>query len=654
MDRPLWERVQEIYYSTLPIVESERSTFIDSACGSDPVLVREVSSLLEADKSTGDFLEPPIFEVGLRIVSSNNPDDEGDSRASVADELVGSTIEGRYLVEKELGHGGIGSVYLARDLTLHHRPVVIKILSQASLQDPYVVKKFRQEVEALARIDHPGVVSVLGAGELPDGKPYIGMQYVNGMTLRSQIPIEGMSLERAAAIVRQVGAALDDVHEKRIFHRDLKPENIMLQVLKGGSELVKIVDFGIAKVKDSVVAPSTVNEAPVGTVLYMSPEQLRGEKVSAVSDIYSMAVIAYEMVTGRRPFNPVSAPQLLEMHRAGVRVKPVDLRQSLPTEAQAIILRALSFEPKDRYQSASAFGDALARALTDDGQAELADHAANERELPAAGRYRDMNAGAPSTRQASFDGSINPEISSGYANPTIRDITLSRMIEARQVASTSTRVPRWLKLSGLSLIFLIAIAAWSAFYLSRSHQVSPPASGPQRSFNYWLTVQKMRDGRLYQDPFQSSGQEIYENGYKFRLNVSSPDPGYLYVINEGTPDEAGTSMTMVYPTPLRKNAFVSSQPVQTNWNTFSGQAGTENLWIVWSASPVSQLEAAKAEAFNNRKGALADLNSIRAVKEFLTTHAEPKPQSTKDATAQQTHVSGVGDVLVKLAQLEHR
>lgn len=639
MDRPLWERVQEIYYSTLPIVESERSTFIDCACGSDPVLVREVSSLLEADKSTGDFLEPPIFEVGLRIISSNNPEIEGDSRASVADELVGSTIEGRYLVEKELGRGGIGSVYLARDLTLHNRPVVIKILSQASLQDPYVVKKFRQEVEALARIDHPGVVSVLGAGELPDGKPYIGMQYVNGVTLRSQIPSEGMSLERAAAIVRQVGAALDDVHEKRIFHRDLKPENIMLQVLKGGSELVKIVDFGIAKVKDSVVAPSTVNEAPVGTVLYMSPEQLRGEKITAVSDIYSMAVIAYEMVTGRRPFNPVSAPQLLEMHRAGVRVKPVDLRPGLPTEAQAIILRALSFEPKDRYQSASGFGDALARALTDDRQAELADHTANERELPATGKYRE---GAPSTRQASFDGSINPQISSGYANPPIRD------------AGTSTRVPRWLRLSGLSLIFLIAIAVWLAFYISRSHQASPPASGPQRSFNYWLTVQKMRDGRLYQDPFQSSGQEIYENGYKFRLNVSSPDPGFLYVINEGTPDEDGTSMTMVYPTPLRKNAFVSSQPVQTNWNTFSGQAGTENLWIVWSAAPISQLEAAKTEAFNNRKGALADANSIRMVKEFLTTHAEPKPQSTKDATAQQTHVSGVGDVLVKLAQLEHR
>ena len=279
---------------------------------------------------------------------------------------MGTTIDGRYLVERELGHGGIGKVYLARDVTLHHRRVVIKVLLQASLDDPYVVTKFRQEVEALSRIDHPNVVSVLGAGKLRDAKPYIVMQYVDGVTLRSQIPSEGMDLERAALILKQIGAALDDVHEQRIFHRDLKPENILLQFLKGGTEWVKVVDFGIAKVKDSVVAPSTGNKVPVGTVLYMSPEQLRGgERITAASDIYSMAVIAYEMITGRRPFNPSSAPQLLEMHREGVRLNPIDLRPNLSTEARAILLRALSFDPAARYQNGVEFGDHLARALTE-------------------------------------------------------------------------------------------------------------------------------------------------------------------------------------------------------------------------------------------------------------------------------------------------
>src|SRR5678815_117782 len=362
MERPVWDRIQEIYYSTLPMPKSERSAFIASACDEDPFLVREVTSLLTADDSSAGFLESSAFELGLKIISSDRAN-KSTIVNGATDSLIGTTIDHKYLVERVLGHGGMGKVYLARDLTLHHRAVVIKVLLEASVKDDYVVRKFRQEIEALSRIDHPGVVNVLGAGELPDGKPYIVMQYVNGVTLRSQIPVEGMELERAAVILKQIGAALEHVHEQKIFHRDLKPDNIMLQSLKG-EEHVKVVDFGIAKVKDSVVAPSTVDKVPVGTVLYMSPEQLRGgERITAASDIYSMGVISYEMVTGRRPFSPTSAPQLLELHRAGVRVKPIDLRNELSTQAQAIILRALSFDCEDRYQSAAEFGDSLARAL---------------------------------------------------------------------------------------------------------------------------------------------------------------------------------------------------------------------------------------------------------------------------------------------------
>jgi len=645
MERPVWDRIQEVYYSALPMVPAERSTFVDQACSSDPFLVGEVSSLLDTNESLGGFLESPVFEMGLRIITTNNPSNSQDSGVSSSDELIGSTIDRRYLIEKELGHGGIGTVYLARDLTLHNKPVVIKVLLQASLRDAYVVKKFRQEVEALARIDHPGVVSVLSAGELADGKPYIGMQYVSGVTLRSQIPSEGMNLERAASILKQIGAALDDVHEKGIFHRDLKPENIMLQALKGGAELVKIVDFGIAKVKDSVVAPSTVNEAPVGTVLYMSPEQLRGEKVTAASDIYSTAIIAYEMVTGRRPFNPLSGPQLLEMHRAGVRVKPIDLRSSLGTEAQAIILRALSFEPKDRYQSASDFGDSLARALTtDEGPGKMPERP-GERERPPIEPIKLSGLNA-------FAATIQPRLELPAPIPARSEsASVNSITTNRRSRLGSSRI----RFAAGSLFIVVCAAALLGVYIFRGRdQAARPASGPSRSFNYWLTVQKMRDGRLYQDPFESSGQEIFENGYKFRLNVSSPDPGYLYVFNEGPPEQDGTTFTMVYPTPLRNNPFVSSQPVHTNWNIFRGQAGTENLWIVWSVSPVSQLESAKTEALDNRKGALTDANSIRTVKEFLSTHSEPTPDSAKDATGQQTHVHGVGDVLVKLAKLEHR
>src|SRR5215207_9203084 len=238
MERPLWDRIQEIYHSTLPMPQSERSAFVASACDEDAFLVREVTSLLKADESSGGFMESSVFELGLKIISSDSARRSTSANGS-ADGLIGTTIDQRYLVERALGHGGIGKVYFARDLKLHNKPVVIKVLLDASIKDAYVVKKFRQEVEALARIDHPNVVSVLGAGELPDGKPFIVMQYVRGMTLRSQIPIEGMDLERAAQIVKQIGAALEHVHEQKIFHRDLKPDNIMLQSLQG-ADLVKV------------------------------------------------------------------------------------------------------------------------------------------------------------------------------------------------------------------------------------------------------------------------------------------------------------------------------------------------------------------------------------------------------------------------------
>ena len=192
------------------------------------------------------------------------------------------------------------------------------------------------------------------------------MQFVDGVTLRSQIRPEGMPLERVAEIIKQIGRALTAAHDRGIFHRDLKPENIMLQSFGRGEEQVKIIDFGIAKLKDSLVAPSTLTGPTAGTVAYMSPEQLTGQTVSAATDIYAMGVIAYELVTGRKPFNPETGFELLEMQRAGVRVKPSDLRPSLSSEADEIILRALSFDPQQRFPGARELGDLLSRALTEE------------------------------------------------------------------------------------------------------------------------------------------------------------------------------------------------------------------------------------------------------------------------------------------------
>src|SRR5262249_20553526 len=160
--------------------------------------------------------------------------------------------------------------------------------------------------------------------------------------LRSLIRPEGMDLEQVAVLIRQMGSALTAAHEQKIIHCDLKPENVMLQELSGGELQVKVVDFGIAKVKDSLVTGNLPTNV-AGTVPYMAPEQMQG-KPTAASDIYALGVIAYEMVTGRRPFTFTSLSPL-DVIRAGLKIKPQDLRPELPDGAQEVIIKALSFDP---------------------------------------------------------------------------------------------------------------------------------------------------------------------------------------------------------------------------------------------------------------------------------------------------------------------
>jgi serine/threonine protein kinase len=565
MKAPDWDRIQEIYHEALKLPRSERVNFVLKASDNDPVLAREVNELLDSSDSVGDFLKEPIVELSLTSSSAD---------------LLGRTIDERYFIEKELGHGGMSQVYLARDLKVNHRAVVMKILSQHLLENSYALKKFKHETEALSRIHHDGVVEVLDTGEL-DGRPYFVMQYIDGESLRSQIPNEGMNLERAAAIVKQIGEALDEVHKNGVFHRDLKPENIML---KRGTDLVVLVDFGIAKVEDSVIVATTTNGDSAGTLLYMSPEHLRNQEIAAASDIYSMGVIAYEMVTGRRPFDRTSPAQQLELRKKSPRLKPVDLRQNLPTRAQTTILRALSFEPRNRYERASEFGDQLAQALV--------------------------------------KGQVTPK-----------------------------KKP-WIKIIGASLLILIAISLGLYFYLG-----DRPDPRPSRSFTYFLMVQKMRDGKPYQTPFKSNGDEKFEAGDQFQLTVFGPIPGYLYIINEGPPESNDTSFTMVYPNRATNNGNASlggNQPFKSEWTTFRGPAGNENFWIVWSISPSTELESAKAEAFQHPKGGLTGQTLVNVRKYLTEKQIETGAKPFRYKATQTVVVRGKGDLLVNLAQFQRR
>jgi serine/threonine protein kinase len=333
-----WARAKSIFGAAIEIDSTRRESYVRSACGSDQDLFQEVMSLLKAD-STETILTSPLA-----------------SRASP------NLLKDRYRVERELGRGGLGVVYLAHDETLHNRAVVVKMPLDHSTMDPWLAEKFAQEVKALALIDHPGVVGALDSGIAVDGRPFLVIQYVEGRPLKEAISPEGVPLDFAARVLQEIGQALGAAHAKGVLHRDLKPANIMLQNLERGREHVRIIDFGIATIRDAPGAE--IGTRVAGTPHYMAPEQLQG-RVSAASDIFAMGVIAYELVTGRKPFAAGNERQLRDLHRARVAVPPSQLRPGVSANADKLIVQALSYRPKDRPQDASDFGDELARALTE-------------------------------------------------------------------------------------------------------------------------------------------------------------------------------------------------------------------------------------------------------------------------------------------------
>lgn len=280
---------------------------------------------------------------------------------------AGQLIKNRYALQKELGKGGMGVVYLAHDTQLHNRPVVIKVLRDATAED-WLTKKFRQEIEALVRIEHPGVVGIFDAGEMPNGQLFVVMQFVEGVNLRSVLssPETPLTFAETARIIDQIGRALTAAHDKGVLHCDLKPENIMLQRPQPGEEIVKLIDFGIAKLRDSKVT-SVEPTKIAGTMEYMAPEQLTGTPTTA-SDIFSMGIVAYEMLTGKKPFPAENLFQLVEMHRTGVKDPPKNLRPELPEAAQTVILKALSIDPNHRYKRARDFGEDLQKSLQQDSR----------------------------------------------------------------------------------------------------------------------------------------------------------------------------------------------------------------------------------------------------------------------------------------------
>jgi serine/threonine protein kinase len=345
-------RMQAIFQEAVDLPTEQRNAYLDEACRGDAELRVRVQRLLTADQNTATM--------GGLFVPFPEDEAQGSDRHSPA--MAGMQLAGRYLLQSEIGRGGFGVVFLALDQQLHGRKVVVKLLLVDVLAGAWHRKKFRQEVEALSRLNHPGIVLVTDAGEAPGERPFLVMEYVPGVSLRSVMQTGAMDFRQASSIIRQIGSALQAAHECGVWHRDLKPENILVQTLDNSEERVKVIDFGIATVVRAGDRTESVATNIAGTFRYMAPEQLKG-KPEAASDIHALAVVAYEWITGRIPFQAESAIQLHALQAAGALVRPRILQPELSEKAEQILLKALSFLPRDRPASVRDFSYELALAL---------------------------------------------------------------------------------------------------------------------------------------------------------------------------------------------------------------------------------------------------------------------------------------------------
>jgi len=343
MKAELWEQVDKFFQAAVELDAARRSAYLDLVCAGDQTLRSEVESLLTADSFEWNFIEEPALESAALLLANEKP------RLTPGEQLD------RYEVLELVGKGGMGEVYLARDRVLN-RNIALKLLPFDHILDEGRLQRFRREAETVSALNHPNILTIHELGSVGD-QQFIATEFVEGNTLRNRIKRGRLSVLDAVEIAIQTASALAAAHRAAIVHRDIKPENIMLRP----DGYVKVLDFGLAKlVEEKEPAARAVGDERIdtssmllmGTPRYMSPEQVSGSPVDARSDIFSLGVVLYEMVTGRPPFDEKNPGKLTE---SILKDDPPDLDTCLdavPNTLRRVVARMLSKDRNSRYGNA--------------------------------------------------------------------------------------------------------------------------------------------------------------------------------------------------------------------------------------------------------------------------------------------------------------
>jgi serine/threonine protein kinase len=381
------QQIKELFWSTLETPKEHRLEFLSKACAGNNELYEEVISLLNSHEEADSFLEKPVANFAAKLVKEEKESLAGTSKEAFLEQLSGRVLDGKYSIEKQLGRGGMGAVYQAVHLGTK-RPVAVKVIAPQFMTHSEFVERFKREAQAAGKLSHPNVVNVTDFGIASFGSAkvaYLVMEYLKGLTLGDLIKKKGkLPISFTIDILQQVCSAVGEAHNQSIIHRDLKPDNIWLEPDGRGSYHVKVLDFGLAKLysnnlSDESTSPDSLptntsfvlESKPIsllqkasnnrnsfyeketqsiatgetvgnidprsvpewmtrvgmvlGTPLYMSPEQCHGKKLDPKSDIYSLGIIAYEMLCGEPPFNG-DMYQLIQKHS---EMPPIPLQKKV-------------------------------------------------------------------------------------------------------------------------------------------------------------------------------------------------------------------------------------------------------------------------------------------------------------------------------------
>jgi len=621
-------KVQELFHAALALDAAARTAFLEKACTPDRELLEEVQSLISAHEEGGSFIDSPAAQpVGEMLTSIRS------------ESYIGQTV-GSFRILSQLGRGGMGVVYLAEDSKLG-RKVALKVLPEEFTRREDLVRRFALEAKSASGLNHPNIVTVYEIGQTGSSE-YIATEYIEGETLRQHFARGRMGLREVLDVVIQVVGALAAAHGAGIIHRDIKPENIMLRP----DGYVKILDFGLAKAISNrrpgspVADPEATTVAMietepgtlVGTVFYMAPEQARGLDVDARADIFSVGVITYEMIAGRRPFGGETN---LDALISTLEKEPPPLASSAPDappELQRIVTKALRKNREERYQT-------IKDMLIDlnDLREEIAFEAKRER-------------------------SSSPDLD--VAKGTATSVQQSVVTNSAEAMPTSTlRQPgRARAIIGALIVAAIGIVGVKMWFTSApAPSDMPPPAAVDRVLSYWVTVQKYRDGKPYGDPFRLPGEINFEKEYRVRLHVGSRQDGHLYIFNEGPPINGEVPpLNVLFPSPTANNglSLVSSGETidipKQSWFRLDQEEGTEKVWLVWSANSIPDLESTKQFANEKDRGEIGSPGLDRSVKDFLAqTRSASKPTVEKDDATKETRIKANGDKVVHVLALEH-